>query len=86
MFLRRTEIDFLHQPLLGLMDERRLNGEYVTLTIQERLFECERLIEDHLLRAARSSSQIAKAENLNLAAVYATESERLRSTERTIKA
>jgi len=35
-------------------------------------------VELHLLRAARSSSEPAKVANLNLAAILATQSERLR--------
>lgn len=42
--------------------------------------ECDRLAERHLVTARRAASMVARIANLNMAAVLATRSERLRST------
>lgn len=51
------------------------------MTMQEEARDCERNAEIHLIRAARSASDKAREANLNLAAIYAAQSERLRSVQ-----
>lgn len=65
--------------VISLCWPNKLKGGDFVVTIQEEARQCERTAEIHLVRAQRSTTPMAREANLNLAAIYAARSERLRA-------